>query len=84
MCIRDSLFPFARHGNIGDAHRLDDGIEGKSFFGGNKRLLAAVSYTHLDVYKRQHLGTVTRFVVGMIFVIRVYHAHVECLSLIHI
>ena len=27
---------------------------------------------------RDHLGTVTRFVVGMIFVIRVYHAHVEC------
>ena len=32
---RQLLFPFARHGNIGDAHRLDDGIEGKSFFGGH-------------------------------------------------
>ena len=45
---RQLLFPFARHGNIGDAHRLDDGIEGKSFFGGNKRLLAAFHVTALE------------------------------------
>ena len=27
---------------------------------------------------RDHLGTVARLVVGMVFIIRVYHAHVEC------
>ena len=35
------LFPFARHGNVGDAHRLHDRVEGKPLFGGYKRLLAA-------------------------------------------
>ena len=42
------LFPFARHGYIGDAHRLHHGIEGKSLFGGNKRLLAAFHVTALE------------------------------------
>ena len=35
------LFPFARHGNVGDAYRLHDRVEGKPLFGGYKRLLAA-------------------------------------------
>ena len=30
------LLPFARHGDVGDAHRLHNRIEGKSFFGGYK------------------------------------------------
>ncbi len=42
------LFPFARHGNIGDAHRLHDRVEGKPFFGGDKRLLAAFHITALE------------------------------------
>ena len=34
-----SFLPFARHGYIGDAHRLDDGIEGKPLFGGTSDFL---------------------------------------------
>ena len=30
------------------------------------------------VILRNHLGTVTRLVVGVVFIIRVYHTHVEC------
>ena len=35
------LLPFARHGYVGDAHRLHDRVEGKPFFCRHKRFLAA-------------------------------------------
>ena len=42
------LFPFARHGDIGNTHRLHDRVEGKPFFGGDKRLLAAFHIAALE------------------------------------
>ncbi len=42
------LLPFARHGYIGDAHRLDNGVEGKTLFSGDKRFLAAFHVTALE------------------------------------
>ena len=41
-------FPFARHGYVGYAHRLDDGVEGKTFFGRHKRFLATFHVTALE------------------------------------
>ena len=46
--------------------------------------LGAVSYTHLDVYKRQHL-CLTRFLITAVFLIpQNKHSVVNILSLIHI
>ena len=42
------LLPFARHGNVGDAHRLHNRVEGKPFFGGYKRLLATFHVTAFE------------------------------------
>ena len=51
MCIRDSPHLFQQYGGSVEIH-LKNGFNG-CLAGGNPRRIAAVSYTHLDVYKRQ-------------------------------
>ena len=39
------LFPFARHGDIGNTHRLHDRVKGKPFFGGGQATSCSVPYS---------------------------------------
>ena len=52
MCIRDRYFGSRMKGNAAKVHR-EWGNELEGVYGFNSKA-APVSYTHLDVYKRQH------------------------------
>ena len=66
MCIRDRTFssdlsqvPTVQHFITED--EIDAAMTGGSSFAGGKGRIYAVSYTHLDVYKRQADGDVIDF-----------------------
>ena len=65
MCIRDSYYCAASYTSLTGALCVDSGVEHANAAAARESILkelaalcagpVAVSYTHLDVYKRQHI-----------------------------
>ena len=53
MCIRDSLYAVVRSANEVDKLRYRTDKEGRVVFHDRVDIISPVSYTHLEVYKRQ-------------------------------
>ena len=89
MCIRDRKSVMTRRPTFETPGRTAENPRSRGFSHSEPAAAGSVSYTHLDVYKRQELGGgMEEVIVGVVGVLQFevleYRLKNEYLSLIHI